>query len=235
VRIFTPAHELPFAGHPTIGTGVLLAHLGVARESIVLEEGVGPVPVTITFVDGKPVSARLTAARRPEFGPPPPDAARLAPVLGLRPDDLLDGSWAPAAVSCGVPYLIVPVRGDALSRARPDLGRWLDLLRGAWADSVYLVTPEATPDGVDLRARMFAPEHGVVEDPATGSAAVCCAGYLARRTNRPGTHAWTILQGVDMGRPSTLSIDADVDSSLTITAVRVAGNAVLVGEGTISL
>jgi PhzF family phenazine biosynthesis protein len=114
VRIFTPRRELPFAGHPTLGTAHLLASLGdvplVEGERatrIVLEEEVGPVPVTIDVQGGEPVFARLTAAKLPELGPPPPPDDVLAGALSLEPADIGSGDWRPAALSAGVPYLFV--------------------------------------------------------------------------------------------------------------------------------
>jgi trans-2,3-dihydro-3-hydroxyanthranilate isomerase len=233
LRIFTPAVELPFAGHPTVGTAVLLAETGAVPKDvdhIVLEETVGPVAVRIAREPGRPTFAQLTAAQAPEFGPPPPAYAELARVIGLDESDLLDGDWAPGSASCGVPFVIVPVRSrEALARVRMDQGAWERVLADTWAPHVYIVAPGASD--ADLRARMFAPAMGLGEDPATGAAATALAAYLARRENREAaTHRWTVEQGVEMGRPSTLYLDADVEAG-SITAIRVGGSAVLVGEG----
>jgi trans-2,3-dihydro-3-hydroxyanthranilate isomerase len=233
LRIFTPAVELPFAGHPTVGTAVLLAETDAVLEHvrhIVLEETVGPVAVRIAREPGRPIFAQLTAAQDPEFGPPPPSSADLARVIGLDESDLLDGEWAPGAASCGVPFVIVPVRSrEALARVRMDQGAWERVLADTWAPHLYIVAPGA--HGADLRARMFAPAMGLGEDPATGAAATALAAYLARRENgETTTHRWTVEQGVEMGRPSTLYLEADVEAG-SITAIRVGGSAVLVGEG----
>ncbi|HEY0023901.1 MAG TPA: PhzF family phenazine biosynthesis protein [Longimicrobium sp.] len=230
LRIFTPAVELPFAGHPTVGTAVLLAETGAVPEdvqNIVLEETVGPVAVRIAREPGRPTFAQLTAAQAPEFGPPPPPTAELARVIGLDESDLLDGEWAPGTASCGVPFLILPVRSlEALARVRMDQGAWERVLADTWAPHVYIVAP-----GADLRARMFAPAMGLGEDPATGAAATALAAYLARRENgETTTQRWTVQQGVEMGRPSTLYLEAEVEAG-SITAIRVGGSAVLVGEG----
>jgi trans-2,3-dihydro-3-hydroxyanthranilate isomerase len=230
LRIFTPAVELPFAGHPTVGTAVLLAETGAVPENVqhlVLEETVGPVAVRIAREPGRPTFAQLTAAQAPEFGPAPPSSAELARVIGLDDADLLDGEWAPGTASCGVPFVIVPVRSrEALARVRMDQGAWERVLAHTWAPHVYIVAP-----GADLRARMFAPAMGLGEDPATGAAATALAAYLARRENGDATtHRWTVEQGVEMGRPSTLYLEADVDAG-SITAIRVGGSAVLVGQG----
>jgi trans-2,3-dihydro-3-hydroxyanthranilate isomerase len=135
-----------------------------------------------------------------------------------------------------VPFLFVPLRTlDALGRAWVDRARWDRTMADAGARMVYPVVPEPGEPGVDFRARMYAPEAGIVEDPATGGAAAAFAGYLARRAARTAgardaTLRWTVRQGVEMGRPSTLYLEADLAGG-EITAVRVGGSAVLVGEG----
>lgn len=241
LRIFTPAAELPFAGHPTVGTAFLLAALGEVPLSgdetrIVFEEGVGPVPVRIRARGGAPVFAELTAARLPETGPPPPPRAELAALLGLAEDDLLDGEWAPGGASCGVPFLFVTLRGrEALGRARLDPARWESLLAGWWAPSVYVLSRDPELPGSDVRARMFAPAMGIAEDPATGGAAAALAGYLAARSPRQeGTLRWTVEQGFEMGRPSILRVEADVRAG-EVAEVRVGGASVLVSEGVMRL
>ena len=234
VRIFTPGGELPFAGHPTIGTAFVLATIGaLPRDAtgIVFEEGVGPVPVSI-FRDGDRVThCRLTAARLPEQGPPAPAANALAKMLSLAEGEVLEGA---ACWSCGVPFLVVPLASlDALARCALDLPRWRELLAGYPTQKVY---PVARIDDLHWRVRMFAPGLGVAEDPATGSAAASFAGWLARQLPRPrdGTLAVRLEQGVEMGRPAELQVEFD-RSGGTITAVRVGGAAVMVAEGTLSL
>src|SRR3954464_14241907 len=130
VRIFTPGGELPFAGHPTVGTAHVLAATGAIGLSgdltrIVFEEGAGPVPVSIRATGGKPVFAQLTSAKLPEVGPPPPSIARLAEMLSLQPSDLRGGSYQPESVSCGVPFLFVPVTDRAaVGRSRIKVDLW---------------------------------------------------------------------------------------------------------------
>ena len=236
VRIFTPAMELPFAGHPTVGTAVLLAAIGeVPREGgetrIVLEEKVGPVPVLVRGQDGRPDFAQLSPAQPPETRPSPADRDELAALLGLAPDDVPDGGdFSPAAVSTGVPFLIVPLSDlAALGRARLDVARWERVLANTWAPLVYVFTPVS--GAADFRVRMFAPSQGIVEDPATGAAGAAFAGYLAlRETAADGAFRWTVEQGVEMGRPSTLYLEADKAAG-EVAAVRVGGSAVLVSEG----
>ena len=244
VRIFTPGSELPFAGHPTVGTGFLLVASGIVRAEhqdgdtqVVLEEGVGPVAVTVRAQDGVPVSAELTAAQLPDVrrsAPDVPPTHEIATVLGVEPDAIGAGALAPAAVSCGVPYLLVPLRDQGeVTRARFDVSAWEQFVAPHWAHAVYLFDGSAAERGQTIRARMFAPHLGIGEDPATGSAAATLAGYLALASEkRDGTLAWRVDQGVEMGRPSRLELSADVHDG-KVTAVRVAGSAVLVSEGTL--
>ena len=241
VRIFTPAAELPFAGHPTVGTAHVLAATGAIRltgdsTKIVLEEGVGPVPVTIRTKGGQPVFAQLTAAHRPEVGPPPPSRDRLARMLSLEPASLRSGAFEPESVSCGVPYLFVPLLDRrAVAAARLKLDLWEDVLGGYFTSAVFVFAEDAERPGSDIRARMFAPGLGVAEDPATGSAAVGLAGYLASRDQRrDGTLRWVIEQGFEMGRPSILEAEADKNRGL-VTATRVGGSTVIVTTGEMTL
>lgn len=237
VRIFTPGGELPFAGHPTVGTAFVLASIGEVKLSgtatrIVFEEGVGPVPVLIRGSVGKPDFAQLSVAQLPEVGPPPPAARDLARVLGLDASEVLDGRMGPQAVSCGVPFLFVPVRGRAaLARSRVRLDEFESLLGSYWTSKVFLFCDEPELKGSHYRARMYAPGIGVPEDPATGSACVAFGGYLAARdAQRDGTLRWVVEQGFEMGRPSLLEVEVDKQEG-EVTAVRVGGSSVLVSKG----
>lgn len=239
VRIFTPAVELPFAGHPTVGTAYLLAMLGRVRAEggaarVVLGEEVGPVPVELRMEDGRPVFAVLSAARMPEIGPEPPPPDVVARLLSLEEGEL-GGSLGTAFATSGVPWLFVSVRDRAaLGRARVDRGAWERDLAGAWAPHLFVMTDDA-PDGASLRARMFAPALNIVEDPATGGAVTALAALLARRDAAGGgTLRWIIDQGVEMGRPSRLFLEADVAGG-RLTAVRVGGGCVAISEGEMTL
>ncbi len=220
LRIFTPGAEMPFAGHPTVGTGFILAAIGEIalqgeQTSIIFEEGVGPVPVTIRAENGRPVFSQLSAAQMPEFGPNPPSYADLAAVLGLDPADFLGGEYAPQSVSCGVPFLFIPLRSRAaLARIQFNRQRWQELLTSSWTREVFIFAFDPELPGSDIRARMFAPALGVFEDPATGAAATALAGYLARRSSQTGGMLrWVVEQGFEMGRPSLLEVEADLRGS----------------------
>lgn len=242
VRIFTPGGELPFAGHPTIGTAHVLASVGAieltGREThIVLEEGVGPVPVLIRAERGKPVFAQLTVAQLPQVGAPPPDARTLAAMLSLQASDLPDDEeWIPQSMSCGTPFLCVPLRNrDAVRRAKLRIDIYDDALGSYHTNKVFLFALDPEHEGHHVRARMFSPGIGVPEDPATGSAVAALGGYLASRDPRAdGTLSWIVEQGFEMGRPSLLELEVD-KSRGEITTVRVGGKSVLVCEGEMKL
>ncbi len=241
LRIFTPQIEVPFAGHPTVGAALVLAQVGEValegeRTTLVLEERVGPIEVVIRSEYGRPVDATFTTAVLPEFGPPPPPATDLARMLSLAESDLLLETRPPTAVSCGLPFLFVPLRDlDAVRRAQLRLPDWEELLAAYWAPHVHVFTHDAELPGCDLHARMFAPAAGVPEDPATGSAAAALAGLLAARSpEADGTLHWSVEQGLEIGRPSIIEIEADKAAG-EIVAVRVGGSAVMMSEGLMSI
>lgn len=238
LRIFTPGVELPFAGHPTIGTAHLLVAMGLvpaeqAERGVFLEERVGLVAVTVRRQASGTLVAELTPAQLPESRGPVPSRAELGALLGLDADEVVvesDGD-APQAVSAGVPFLFVPVRDrGVLARVAVDLTRWRELLASAWAPHLYVFSRDAG-NGADIRARMFAPAMGIAEDPATGGAAAAFAGYLAWRVaDRDAELRWVVEQGVEMQRPSRIEVTA-VKEAGVLRAVRVGGSAVRIGEG----
>jgi trans-2,3-dihydro-3-hydroxyanthranilate isomerase len=243
VRIFTPGGEVAFAGHPTVGTAHALAEVGeiaLTGEStrIVLEEKVGPVPVAIHARNGKPVFAQLSVAKLPEVLAPPPPRAALAAALSLDAGDLLADAWAPQTLSCGLPFLFVPLRDrGAVARARIRIDAWESAFEGRETKEIFVFASGGDRPGSDYHARMFAPGLSVPEDPATGSANAALAGYLVARhpaRNRDGTLRWVVEQGFEMGRPSILEVEADVAGG-AVTAVRVGGASVLVCEGTMEI
>lgn len=244
VRIFTPGGELPFAGHPTVGTAFVLAATGEipfagGDEKIVLEEGVGPVTVLIRGKPGKPTFTRLTTARLPESTESPVSARDLARLLGIDESLVLNDALKPEIISCGVPFLMVPVRNaEALARAKVQAQVFSEMSQSWQIPEMYLITQDswaankgdALADEI-VRARMFAPGLGIPEDPATGSAAASLAGFLTPRAD-PGDSSlhWTIFQGVEMGRPSKLELEVERHGGV-ISAVHVGGESVLVSSG----
>jgi trans-2,3-dihydro-3-hydroxyanthranilate isomerase len=237
VRIFTPGRELPFAGHPTVGTAVLLAKLGRAAATdgealVTLEEKIGLIPVRVRAVEALAPHGELTAAELPRAVEGVPTDADLAAALGLDPAEIGFDAHRPSVHRAGLSFVYVPLRSrEALARARFDLSRW----RSPEGDvGVYVYCRGSSPD-VDFHSRMFALGDGIVEDPATGSAAAIFAGPLHAATPlADGTHRWRIAQGEDMGRPSAISLEADVVAG-ALTRIRVGGNAVLVARGEIRI
>lgn len=239
LRIFTPAAELPFAGHPTVGAAHALATLGKvplrgAETKIVFEEKVGPVPVLIRATDGKPTFAQLTAAQAPEIGPPTPGRSVLADVLALEAADIQGGMTAPQGVSCGLPFLIVPLKDrDAVRRAHVRMDHWESSIKSYWAPQILVFSRDAEREDADVHARVFVPGLSVPEDPATGSAATALGAYLAARDTRAdGTLRWVVEQGIEMGRPSLLEIVVEKTGG-DIQSVKVGGETVMVSEGQI--
>jgi trans-2,3-dihydro-3-hydroxyanthranilate isomerase len=252
LRIFTPGRELPFAGHPTIGTAHLLAtrlldSAVTSDTELVLEEVVGPVRVAARPQADGSLFVQLSAARAPEFRNPALDVAALARALNLEPADF-ESDLPRGFASCGTPFLIVPLRDtDALRRARIDSAEWMRIVNAGalggitdpfWVDHVYPIARDASlaARGVDLRVRMFAPGLGITEDAATGAAATALAAHLAAHATpeRDGTFKWTIEQGIEMERPSLLYLEADKRDG-NVTAVRVGGYAVWIGEGHLTI
>lgn len=245
VRIFTPGREVPFAGHPTVGSAIFLASQGIDAQldaagcgeaTLVLEENVGPIPVVVRFEGGRPVFARFTTAVRPEHRPSMYTPAELAAMVGLVEADIGGGGLVPEMVSCGLEYFIIPIKTvEAVRRSVLDTGAWKRMLTDAWAHHVYLVCLEAEGEGVDVHVRMYAPGSGVPEDPATGSAAAALGGYLSKADGRDeGSLSWTVEQGLEIGRPSLLYVEAERVGGTT-TAVRVGGSAVAVSRGTMTV
>lgn len=228
-RIFTPAVEMPFAGHPTIGAALALADEGLVDDVVVLHEPVGPVPVELR--DG---TATLTTPRAPA----PVESADPADVvacLGLGLPDL-HPELGPRGWSAGVPFTMVTLRDlDALGRATLDLTRWHESVALSDAPDLYLLVPLDGVRGERWRARMFGPGMGIPEDPATGAAAAAACAYLAA-VGGDGRieEGWSIEQGVEMGRPSRIRI-AGERRGAELVAVEVSGGAVRVGEGTMAV
>jgi trans-2,3-dihydro-3-hydroxyanthranilate isomerase len=233
VRIFTPAREMPFAGHPTVGTAVLLGGLdgGVAPREIVLEEGIGPVRCAVEPVDQHHGRARFTLPQLPAEVGATPDVATIAGALGLAPADIGFGRFRPSRWSAGIPITFVPIaRRQSIANYRPDA----DKLVAAFGDGpVYLFCGQCVEAGHQFHARMFAPALGVPEDPATGSAAAAFAGLVATRGELgDGEHAIAIEQGYEMGRPSVIGLALTIAAGKLVSA-SVGGDAVIVTEGTI--
>jgi trans-2,3-dihydro-3-hydroxyanthranilate isomerase len=233
VRIFTPARELLFAGHPTVGTAVLLALRdgAAAGGDLVLEEGIGPVRCRIERAGGGHGCARFELAQLPAEAGAPADDAAIAGALAIPPAEIGFRAFRPARWSAGVPVTFVPLaRLDTIRGLRPDAEK---LVAALGEGPVYAFCGEGEEAGHTFHARMFAPAMGVREDPATGAAAAALAGLLAAHGGyRDGEHAVVIEQGYEMGRPSLIRLAMTLRSG-RLAAASIAGDAVVVTEGTI--
>lgn len=245
VRFFTPAAEIPLAGHPTIGTWWTMAELGRldlpenGSIRITQETGAGVLPVEIDVTAGAPTTVVMTQAR-PEFGTQVADIEGLATALGgglsLIPPD-----HAPQVVSTALPQLMIPIRSLKELSALPVGGKGgelADFLRRLGTDCAMCYSLETESPSATVHCRMFAPGLGVPEDPATGSAAGALGAYLVRHgivEPRSGTATVAVEQGLEIGRPSWIEVQVSVGSNGEISAVRVGGKAVTVIDGEVRL
>ena len=239
VRIFTPRRELPFAGHPTVGTAALIAHqragdlLAVQDLRIVLEEPIGDVVCVARRRKGQPLAAYFELPKLPEpLRAEPPSAAKIASSLGLEPQDIGFDGHEPSLYSAGAPYLFIPIRSlDAIGRAAPGVMPW------ATKDgpAAYVYTRETEREGSAYHARMFASAWGLTEDPATGSAVAAFAGVV-QAFDRPGDgeHMLTIEQGFEMGRPSLIALGLVIEDGALASAT-IGGSVVIVSSGSLDL
>jgi trans-2,3-dihydro-3-hydroxyanthranilate isomerase len=242
VRIFTPASEIPFAGHPNVGTAFVLATNGEfgainSPHTVIFEEDAGLVSVTIHGTDGKIVSCELLAPQPLSFGDTV-DPELVASALSLNRDDIAMDTHNPQVCSVGLPFVFTELKNRAaLERARINMNEF-ERMRDFGVDPqmyFYIRANDSDPEreGFDIRARMFAPLSGVPEDPATGSANCTLGGLLAHHEQvTDGMLSWRIAQGVEMGRPSTLKARAEKKDGV-VTSTWIGGASVLVSEGTI--
>ena len=231
VRIFTPTVEVPFAGHPNVGTAYALALADDTAEEFVFEEAAGLVRAKILRVDGEADAVQLTAPQRLSTGRSfTPES--VAACLSLDVADIALGVHQPVIASVGLGFVVVEIAArDALRRAKADMTAFSAILPTDHADAIYLYCRELSEEdgAVDFTARMFAPFDNLPEDPATGSATGAACALLAR-LGGDAPRRFTVAQGMDMGRPSLLSVEVDADGT-----VRIGGACVPVMSGTISV
>jgi len=236
VRIFTPTREIPFAGHPNVGTAFVLAstgELGGIPESVTFEEEAGLVPIAIQAEGGKVAHCELAAPQPVSLGKTiAPE--RIAAAVSLSAADIVTATHAPQVASVGLPFVITELKDRAtLGRARANPAAFESLLAEDVRPSLHFYAH--AKDGFDVRARMFAPLSGVPEDPATGSATCALAGLLAHYAAQgDATFTWRIAQGVEMGRPSTLIARAAKKAGV-VEKTWVGGASVLFSEGVLHL
>jgi trans-2,3-dihydro-3-hydroxyanthranilate isomerase len=237
VRIFTPTAEIPFAGHPNVGTAFTLATAGAfgsieAPVTITFEEKAGLVPITITRRNGS-IWCELAAPEPLSLGTEVP-AELLAQAVSLAPEDVVTTTHQPRVASVGLPFVMAELRDRAaLARARVFAPAFDTIKALGIMPDLHLYV--RSRDEFDLRARMFAPYDGVPEDPATGSANCALAALLTQQRSEPsGSFQYRIAQGVEMGRPSVLEARTEKRDGV-VTAARIGGASVLVSEGTIEV
>lgn len=236
MRIFTPGRELPFAGHPTVGTAVLLAELrtqlsnGEGDALVVLEQPIGIVRVGVRMRQGTASFAEFDSPKRPEGVGATPATDVLAAALGLIPSEVGFENHRPTRYSAGNPFIFVPVASlEAIAKARVSSAHW----DAATQNNIgmFLYCRQTVRTSSAFHARMFAPHNGIPEDPATGSAAAAFAGVVHRFDDLPdGSHKRVIEQGFEMGRPSLMELAMDVEGG-KLDTVRIGGPAVRVAEG----
>lgn len=235
VRIFTPAAEMPFAGHPNVGTAVVLARRTPGLTHVVFEEAAGLVPLVIEHAAGMAIGAELQAPVAFARGP----AAAVdeaAAAVGLAEADVSLLTHLPSTASAGLPFLFVNLASrDALRRARPEAARLPALLQATAAAGLFVYTQDMPPQGCDVAARMFFPLDSIIEDPATGSANVALAGLLASCRAEADYHLILhVAQGDDMGRPSRLRARAEKIGGW-VMSTHVGGQCVMMMEGTLAV
>lgn len=242
IRIFTPTRELPFAGHPTIGTAILLAQLGAPmvngeRDAIIaLEQAIGTVRVGVRLKDGQAPFAEFDAPKLPETNGTLPARDRIADALGLLPREIGFENHTPLCVNAGNTFAYVPVTNlEAIAKARVNGVHWAAAFPESQVAGAYLYTRQCVRKSSAFHARMFAPQLGVPEDPATGAAAVGFAGVVdAFDELRNGSHKRIIEQGYEMERPSAIELTLIVARD-KLDTVRIGGNAVRVVDGTMAV
>jgi trans-2,3-dihydro-3-hydroxyanthranilate isomerase len=236
LRIFTPKHELPFAGHPTVGAAVLLAledrPAQLDSRLFGLEERIGTLSCAVELIDDRRGRARFRLPRLPERWGEGVEPARAAWALGLDPTEIGFERHRPSRYSAGVPYDLVPfASAEALARSRVSAESFDSVFGDSSHPSVYVYTRNDKA----LRARMFFPAPTLTEDPATGSAVAALAGALMQcEPLGSGVHDVAIEQGVEMGRPSLISLQLTIQAGKLVSA-EIAGEAVIVARGELYL
>ena len=240
VRIFTPRYEMPFAGHPNVGTAFVLARAGlcygrpVDGEGVIFEEKAGLVPIEILRDGTTVVGARLASPQPLSVGA---EIGRelVASACGISPTDIEIANHRPCIASCGAPFILAELKTRAaLAAATAHADVFLNEVSKQPATSILIYT-QANEGDINIRARMFAPHHGIPEDPATGSANVALVGLLAKlRPEANLSLSKTIAQGVEMGRPSILQAKAEKKNGVVI-ATFIGGRCVPVMSGSIDL
>jgi trans-2,3-dihydro-3-hydroxyanthranilate isomerase len=231
VRIFTPQEEVPFAGHPTLGTAFIIQSEIINRpvNQVNLNVKIGQIPVTISYVNKRPQILWMTQV--------PPEfyhsftSDHISEILSLDPSDI-DSRYPIEEVSTGLPFIIVPLTSlDAIQRVCIDKEKYFKLIASIRAKAILTFCPETVKKDNDLHVRVFTDYYGMPEDPATGSANGCLAGYLVKHSyfTSPLINI-RVEQGYEIGRPSLLYLKAEKKKSFPIT-IQVGGKVIPIARG----
>ncbi len=233
VKIFTPMYEMPFAGHPTIGTAIAIARARNQQGELRLELNTGVFPVRVDLNRGVPY-AEFQNPNLPTENGDAPDALMLERALSLEPGAIDRGTNRPRRVGAGVDYIFARASLAAVQSAKFNSSAFEALQLEDTVGVVLLASGGVNSDAT-YHVRMFAPGAGVPEDPATGSAAAALPGYIALcQSNDDGCHPWALDQGIEMGRPSRLIVTVEIAQG-AVRSVRVGGHAVSVMRGEIEV
>lgn len=229
VRIFTPGYEMPFAGHPTVGTAVAIARARGLAGEILLELNAGVFPVTVTLSDDGGF-AEFENPNLPSETGDAPSIDNLAAALSLPASALDSGAHKPRRAGAGVDFIYAHASLDDVRKARVDSAAW-NALGVDEVVGVYLYAAGGEAADADWHVRMFAPGAGIWEDPATGSAAAGLPAQVIRSQSlQDGVHRWVIEQGFEMGRPSRIIATVEVGDG-AVSSVKIGGDAVFMQKG----
>jgi trans-2,3-dihydro-3-hydroxyanthranilate isomerase len=241
MRIFTPSTELPFAGHPTVGTAIFLAgermgETATGESLVVLEQKIGIVRVGVKLRGENAAFAEFDAPKLPEALGEPPSTEKIADALNLLPSEIGFQNHKPTRYGAGVPYTFVPVASrEAIARCGVNFKSWPAAFGSSGHNAAYVYTRDTVHNTAHFHARMFVPGSGIVEDPATGSAAAAFAAVVTRFDQPPaGWHKRVIEQGFEMKRPSLISVSLEMEQG-RLETVRIGGQAVIVTRGTLNI
>jgi trans-2,3-dihydro-3-hydroxyanthranilate isomerase len=234
LRIFTPAAELPFAGHPTVGAAVAISRRRGGDREFVLEQKIGPVPCKVGLPAKDGAHAEFVLPKLPQLEWQAAGNRALADALGLDVRDIGFGNYAPTVWSAGNAFTFVPVKTiEAVRNCRIEHSRWDAAFETGGRTAAYVFCAQTIEPNSAFHARMFAPKFGISEDPATGSAVAAFAGIYAQAADPvDGTHRLTIEQGYEMGRPSLLELALTIRNG-KLSAASIGGEAIIVTDGAI--
>ena len=238
IRIFTPQHELPFAGHPTVGTAILLGHErfqnfnGELNAVITLNQTIGVVRCGLVLRSNSSSYSEFDIPKLPKQLDLPFGLDEIATALNIEPSEIGFENHVPTKFDAGVPFYFVPVRNlEIIRQTKPNLEYWSSLFGSEGSDSVFVYTRETLTRNSNFHARMFAPSMGIPEDPATGSAVAAFSGVINLFDQLPeGIHKVRVEQGYEINRPSQIDLEIEIGGS-EIKNVRIGGHAIIIARG----